>query len=1171
MNRLWGRLIWVSLVVAFFAYAIYPPSESIRLGKDLRGGATLVYELAISPGEDPSSIVSRTIEVLKERVDPDGLYEISITAQGRNRIELTMPLPSDRVRALRAVYDAELDRLREMAVSERSLDQLLEREQGPVLEQQLAQLGGGDPERQALLRGVVDAFGAFKTAEAAYERALAEAATDEEITRLADEAADLFLAYQDERERVLASSPSPTQVQEALAQSPRPLVLTDRQTGERVTRPSPRQLRIDRLYERYPQAKEQLDRVLQAFETYDTQRTTLDDPADLVRLLQASGELSFRIAPRATGEGAHPETEDLRARLRENGPRGGGTSDARWFKINKIENWLNSVQDLEAVEQDAAAYFAGYGRGGLVVEEYAGEYWMLLWDRQGWRLTQNDDNQGAWNVASSFQTSDQQGKPAIGFRMNALGAQALGALTEQHINEPMAVLLDDEVYTAPSLNNRISTNGIITGNFSGPERNYIIRVLSAGSLQARLSDEPISQSTVGPELGKDNLRRGLEAGVISIIAVGAFMIFYYFKAGLIAVVSLGCNAVLILGALSLNQAALTLPGIAGIVLTFGMAVDANVLIYERIREELRKGNDIKPAVRLGYQKALSSIVDGNVTNLIVCIVLALPGVATQEVKGFAITLGIGVVATMFSSLVVSRLILALLVDVVGMKRLTMLPNKIPAIERTLEPKIQWMSLRWIFVIISTGYVTLGLLMVFKQGSKMLDTEFVGGTQVTLTFKADDAGQPMLLPRTTIEDGLDAIAQRVTNDQDPSNDFLIDLRNAGVLAVEPQDSAEGAVVSDRYQIKTTIERDKDVLEAIQVQFQDLLDIEPPIEFRGSTDGDITMPILRPTVLANFDTRSTLGLEDAEIPEFVGGVIVVLEDLQPPPTMASLRTKLEQVRVTDQPDTLGRSRTIVILEGSDDAVRSAAIVVHDPSLSYTADQDVWRSELAQLEAELARGALSRTTTLSQVQKFSSSIAETFRGRAITAIVLSFLLITIYIWVRFGNIRYSMAAIVCLMHDVLTCIGLIALAEIVYDFPSLQGIAQSIGVMPFKIDLNMIAAILTIIGYSLNDTIIIMDRIRENRGRLAYASAQVINNSINQTISRTVITSGTTLLAVFILYVDGGEGVRAFSFALLVGVLVGTYSSVAVAAPLVWSRKKDPRGAEQLAQAEEPQSKA
>lgn len=171
-----------------------------------------------------------------------------------------------------------------------------------------------------------------------------------------------------------------------------------------------------------------------------------------------------------------------------------------------------------------------------------------------------------------------------------------------------------------------------------------------------------------------------------------------------------------------------------------------------------------------------------------------------------------------------------------------------------------------------------------------------------------------------------------------------------------------------------------------------------------------------------------------------------------------------------------------------------------------------------------------------------------------MLSLMLILIYIWVRFGSVRYSAAAIVALTHDVLVVIGLIAFAEILYEHETFASITRTLMIEPFKIDLNLVAAILTLIGYSLNDTIVIMDRIRENRGKLPYASKKVINKSINETISRTLITSGTTLLAVLLLYIYGGPGVHAFSYALLVGVLVGTYSSIAVASPLVWSRKRD-----------------
>jgi len=189
---------------------------------------------------------------------------------------------------------------------------------------------------------------------------------------------------------------------------------------------------------------------------------------------------------------------------------------------------------------------------------------------------------------------------------------------------------------------------------------------------------------------------------------------------------------------------------------------------------------------------------------------------------------------------------------------------------------------------------------------------------------------------------------------------------------------------------------------------------------------------------------------------------------------------------------------------------------------------------------------------VQNFSPAIANTFKAQAVAAVLLSFVLIAIYIWVRFKGARYSLAAIVATLHDVLTVLGAIALCEILWESPSLQGVAHTLGILPFKIDLNMVAAMLTVAGYSLNDTIIIMDRIRETKGKLQYATAEMINLAVNQTISRTIITSGSTVCTSLILYCFGGEGVRPFAFALVVGIGIGTYSSIAVAAPMVWSRK-------------------
>lgn len=1153
MQHLGRKALFVVVLLAVFAWSIIPPEKRIRLGKDLRGGTTLVYQLQIQPGEDAGEVVQRTIEVLKDRVDPHGLYEISIVPQGRDRLEITMPLPSPEMQRLRGAYEQALEQFQARSLSPAELDRVLASE--PERRQaEIQRLAGDDPERLRLLEQAAAARDDFERARANYEAEVERLGPDasyDQIEPLSEPVFEARQRFEEARGAVLGTSPSADEIREVLNRSPRSRALWNPQTRKQEPQPSPRQRGIEDLVERYPAAADEIREVVGLHDRYLAQRTTLDDPSDLIRLLRASGVLSFRISVDPSGENSHPREADLRQRLREEGPRAAGAPDARWYRINNIETWYGDANEGMALREDPVAYFADRG---YVVEEHEGEYWMLLWDTPSTRLTQSG-NAGTWSVESAFQTADEIGRPAIGFRMGTSGAALLGALTEKHVGNKMAVLLDDQVYTAPRLQSRISRQGQITGEFSRDEINYVVKVLSAGSLQAKLSPSPISQNTIGPELGADNLRAGMWAGIYALLIVSVFMVFYYFKAGLVAVIALACNALIILGALSLNRAALTLPGIAGIVLTFGMAVDANVLIYERIREELRAGQDLKAAVRLGYGKALSSIVDGNVTNLIVCIVLVLPGVSTQEVKGFAITLGIGVVATMFSALVISRLIFAYLLQHFGMRKLNMLPTIVPAIERALEPKINWIGLRWLFVIISTIYVGLGLGMIWHQGSEMLDTEFLGGIKVVLKFKEQEPGRPVTLDLEEVRRRVQSeLVERAQADEDLDHRVLLEMRNAEVVPLDP---GEGGTVSDTFQIKTTIENDQMVRDALVEVFADVLDVKPALRFRGMDPQDEPrfFPVTNRELRANLrGVSDSFRFETDDVRDYMDGVVVLLEGLDPPPTLADLRQKLEQFRQQNFPETLSRSRELFVLEGTPEAVRSAAVVVDDPEISFVDDRAAWERDLALQEWEMAREALARSTTLAQVDKFSASIARTFKGRALAAVVLSFLFISIYIWVRFGAMRYALAGIVGLLHDVLTVIGLIALAEIVYDWGPSASIARSLGIMPFKIDLNMVAAILTVIGYSLNDSIIIMDRIRENRGKLPYASRDVVNLSINQTISRTLITSGTTLMATLILFLFGGEGVRAFSFALFVGVLVGTYSSIAVGAPLVWSRRRD-----------------
>ena len=1141
MRNVVRNLCLVAGLLLLAVWSIVPPSEKLRQGKDLRGGFSLVYQLQIDSSEDAAAVMGRTITVLKDRVDPQGLLEISIVPQGRDRIEITMPLPSDEVKALRSAYLDTLNAIAARELSARDVERLMSM---PRAERRVAadQLVAGDESRRPLIDAVVLATEEAEETRERLEMAEQGGAPQEEILGIVQELAAAEIRRDQAKQAVLDSVLRAEQLRNALQLSNEPRFVLDDTADEPFEIPSPRSRAIEELKSLHADKISIIDGVITALATYEQARTTLDDPNDLIRLLQGSGVLEFRIAPRV---GEHPDEQTLRAELQEQGPRATSAPDAAWFEVSDPTSFVQTIQQAERMLADPAGYFAQ--ARDFVVEPFEGAYYMLLYSSRDKALLQ-DQSRGAWRVDQASETVDDSGRPAVGFRMDANGAVLLGNLTEQNVNERMAVLLDDKAITAPNLNSKITSNGIIQGIDSPDERRNIIRTLNAGTLSASLTPQPISQSILGPELGQDNLDSGLRAGVIALIVVSVFMVFYYYTSGLIAVIALACNAIIILSMLSLSRAALTLPGIAGIILTFGMAVDANVLIFERIREEMRRGVAIKPAVRLGFDKALSSIVDGNVTNLIVCLVLA--NVGTQEIKGFAITLGIGVVGTMFSALVVSRLIFALLVDRVGIKSLGSLPGSIPALERALEPSFDWLRIRKLCIVISAAFVGLGILMIIRQGSTMLDNEFRGGTAVTMVLADDESGERVTLERAEVLRRVIEIAEAA-----PEGSPLRDLSTAEVLPVNPESDG---VTSSTFRIKTLstgAEAQSLLSAALQESFEDVLPTKPPLDFEsdGTTDARMApvYEIIEPSLASVIGRTGVV----ADVSEYDGGVAIVIDNIDPAPTLADLKERLEYMRRDREfSDYLSRDRELLVIGGDESAVQAAVLVVRDNGLLVYDSRDRWFDQVASTEWDLVTKALKRSESLAGVDSFDASVAGSFRARAIAAVLISFMLITIYIWVRFGSVRYSAAALAALIHDVMVAIGLIAVAEILYEHEMTANFARSINILPFKIDLSLVAALLTIIGYSLNDTIIIMDRIRENRGKLDYASRRTVNLAINQTISRTVITSGTTLIAVLILFTSGGEGVRAFSYALLIGIGVGTYSSIAVAAPLVWSGKSD-----------------
>ncbi|MBC8310196.1 MAG: protein translocase subunit SecD [Phycisphaerales bacterium] len=1159
-NLIW-KIILIALLLIGCVFAVTPPDKKIRLGRDLSGGVSLIYSVRMDEGVDRQSVLSQTIEVLKERVNPDGVFDIQMTPLGTDRIEVVMPLPSPQVKELMAVYRGYLDDLLTAAhIRSGDLDQAL-------AEGNASALFGDDGIRGTLVTKLQELH-------ADLQYVLEELDANPTDGSLEQQVADVEIEYEDTREQLLAMSLDRNEIARLLQLSPEgdPLrdengrVIRDATTDEVLRGIAPRDVAFAELESSYPHLSTELGALVDAFDEYQLKRTGFDDPEDLIRMLRGAGVLDFRIAVQI-GKSEGIDASDMRAQLAEVGPDNTDSPVVKWFPINNLDQWVDTPDQLASLLADPQTYLAARS---LEAAEYNGDIYILLYSDDARSMTHQAGNK--WSVTSAYQSADQFGRPSVAFRLDGAGASQMGRMTGSHINEPMAIVLDGQVYTAPNLQSQINGQGQITGSFSQSEIQYLLQVLAAGSLEARLSHDPIAVNIIGPTIGVDNLTRGLSALGWSVAAVIVFMLLYYMSAGLIADFALLANGVLIFGIMALIDGTFTLPGLAGVVLTMGMAVDANVLIYERIREELAGGaRDLREAIREGYNKVYSTIIDANLTNLIVCFVLY--RTATTEVKGFAVTLSIGIIATLFTSLFVTRVIFELYTNVFGGRKLPMLPTVFPIIARVLNPSVDWVNLRKVFWVLSFVVCGISVWLLVGRGVTMLDTEFRGG--VSLTMRTLQDGDSRLLLAHTGEDSVEsrvhAIGDAITGESQKDR-ILSELSGATVLTVgESQVESTGRVVSDGFQIKVSnppgIQDDAivtaTIVEAITDTFGDDLDVPPALFFTGegtSSFEKYTHQIPQDATVVG-DVLSTNARGD--ISAFRGGVLILVEDIRPVVTLEDVQKRIDRMR--QQPeyarDAGGREvATFGLKRSEDDGYSSIAVAVYDPDMNYLKNNpEVVDERIAANEWELVSTALSQPQSLDQVSSFSSQIAETMKANAIVAVVLSLLGILAYIWFRFGSLRYSLAAIVALVHDVLVTLGALALAGYVAH---IAFFSQTLKVEAFQIDLGVIAALLTVIGYSLNDTIVILDRIRENRGKLPLPTQEIVNHSINQTISRTVLTSVTTLIAVIIIYLAGGGGIRPFAFALIIGILVGTYSSVAIAAPLVFkghSPKRPSTGSE------------
>ncbi len=565
---------------------------------------------------------------------------------------------------------------------------------------------------------------------------------------------------------------------------------------------------------------------------------------------------------------------------------------------------------------------------------------------------------------------------------------------------------------------------------------------------------------------------------------------------------------------------------------------------------------MRTSVRVGYQKAMITFVDANLTTLITCLILGYT--ATAEVKGFAVTLGIGIVCTLFTALFCTRVIVELSMDHLKMRSMPMLPILVPSLGRLLPPNIDWLGKRYGFFAVSTVLIVAGVVLVGYRGQDLLDIEFRSGTRVAFTLK-----EGQLLALDDVRKRLDAAGAEIGADGEPRLPFLTSKAGPSIVTLGDAEMSGSSVMASAFSVACLSQDERAVSKVVKETFVDVLDKETPLNFAGAAaSGDEAPPISRdvavPVTVGNLGENIDRSDIHDNVADQLGGVIVLLEDLSPPASAAAVRTRIDRAWQGIQGEELELSYRpfkvvgLDVADGVDDAgdpqYSAVAVVVGaDGQTNYIEDAEQFytnRLGLASHVWELVHGALRRDTSLDSVSKISPQISGSMRTRAMVAMILSLLAIVAYIWVRFGSLRYGMAAIVALVHDVVITLGVLAILGAIHDTAP----GRALLLTDFKVNLALVAALLTIIGYSLNDTIVIFDRIRENRGRLAHASAAVLNTSINQTISRTVLTSGTTFMAVLTLYIFGGEGVHGFALAMLIGVIVGTYSSIAIAAPLL-----------------------
>ncbi|MDO7682613.1 MAG: protein translocase subunit SecD, partial [Pirellulales bacterium] len=648
---------------------------------------------------------------------------------------------------------------------------------------------------------------------------------------------------------------------------------------------------------------------------------------------------------------------------------------------------------------------------------------------------------------------DQNLQPCVNFSFNSQGAALFETLTSQNLPDPanrllsrLGIVLDGVLLSAPTIRSTISSDGQITGSFKQADVEFLVGVLNAGSLPAALYSDPISEQKISPQLGADTIRSGARAMLLATIVVLTFMLMYYRFSGIVADLAVLLNIVLVVALMISIKAAFTLAGLAGLVLSVGMAVDANVLIYERMREELDRGASVRMAIRNGFQRAFSTIVDSNLTTLITGIVLF--SIGTDQLKGFAVTLILGLSLNLFTAVFCSRV----LFDLAEQKRLL----KTLSMAR-LFGKTSYEFVRWVrpAVIVSLVFIAIGLVAAWQRGQGIFDIDFTGGTSVQVAFK-EDQGLDISSVREAVSSLPDVAVSSVTVGDVPAN--------------------------LRYKIDTS-ERSGDAVEEM---------------LRTSFPGRLATYSMGFGEIVSTADKSSGDLQGAESSE-------ASEDESDPETSEESSPQgLESLSTAVELDFPQKINQVTLQETIEQAFKQAghegvAFELTSPgmqtrkkpyrtwSLSTSLAPEDTRKVLEQVAGQLAS-----TPIYLSANSIGGKVAGNTKVTAVYALLASLVMIVAYVWLRFQNVAFGLAAVVALLHDVLVTIACIALS--VYVAPYL-GWAL---VDDFKISLDVVAALLTIVGFSINDTIVIFDRMREIRGKSSAVSAEMVDRAINQTLS-------------------------------------------------------------------------